>query len=235
MTPRIAVYSLTRDRLYYTRQCFESLRQNAGMPFDHYVFDNGSTDGTVEWLNQQADDWGRGDIRLCVSMLPFNAGISKASNLLLRDILQHDYDLIIKFDNDCYVSTPSILQRIVDVVSAAGDNWIFSPRVEGINKQPRRVRNVEIAGHPIGVVGIVGGLFHVVPASAYRLYMEQGGYPENLPRAHGQDDTFCAWWRRRGGNCGYIEDIVVEHFETTDGQARRYPEYFERKWAEEKE
>lgn len=231
MTPRIAVYSLTRDRLDYTRQCFASLRQNAGLPFDHYVLDNGSIDDTRGWLNLHADaGWFR-----WYSLQPENLGISVASNILLRRILQEDYDVILKVDNDCYVRTPNILRHIADVVSAAGDNWIFSPRVEGINKQPKRARNVEIAGHPIGVVGIVGGLFHVVPAKVYRAYMDAGGYPEDLPKAKGQDDHFCDWWKRRRGNIGYIEDIVVEHFESTDGQAQRYKEYFERKWEEEKQ
>ncbi len=228
---RIAIYTLTRDRIEYTQQCFASLYENAGAKFDHYILDNGSVDGTRQWLNFQAD---AGKFKW-YSPQSENLGISVASNMLLRRILQEDYDVILKFDNDCFVRTPNILQHVAEVVTAAGENWIFSPRVEGINKQPRRVRNVEIAGHPIGVVGIVGGLFHVVPASAYRLYVEQGGYPEHLPKARGQDDQLCAWWRRRGENCGYIEDVIVEHYETTDGQARRYPEYFERKWMEEKE
>ncbi len=227
---KIAIYSLTRDRREYTQQCFASLYATAGAKFDHYVLDNGSFDGTRELLNFHAD---AGKFKW-YSPQPENLGISVASNILLRRILQEDYDVICKFDNDCYVRTPNILSQICDVVTAAGDQWIFSPRVEGINKQPKRARNVEIAGHPVGVVGIVGGLFHVVPASAYRAYMDAGGYPEHLPKAKGQDDHLCDWWRRRRGNCGYIEDLVVEHFETTDGQAKRFPEYFERKWAEEK-
>lgn len=228
---KIAIYSLTRDRLEYTQQCFASLWQNAGAKFDHYVLDNGSADGTWQWLNFMAD---AGKFKRYATH-PENLGISVASNVLLRRILQEDYDVIIKFDNDCYVRTPNILPQICDVINAAGGNWIFSPRVEGINKQPRRARNVEIAGHPVGVVGIVGGLFHVVPASVYRAYMATGGYPETLPKAKGQDDHLCDWWtRQRRGNCGYIEDVVVEHFESTDGQAKRYKEYFERKWMEEK-
>ncbi len=231
---KIAIYSLTRDRLQYTKDCFASLRENAGMPFDHYVFDNGSTDGTQEWLADAANNWSHDSIRLCVSVLPFNAGISKASNSLLRDIVPHDYDLICKFDNDCFVRTPNILSQICDVAAEAGDNWILSPRVEGINKQPKRVRTVDIGGHPVGETGIVGGLFHIVPASVYRRYMDAGGYPEGLPLAKYQDDRFCHWWRKQGWHCGYIEDLVVEHYEGTDAQAKRWPEYFSRKWAEEK-
>lgn len=231
---RIAIYSLTRDRLAYSKICFASLRQNAGMPFDHYVFDNGSTDGTVQWLEDEANNWSNDDIRLCVSMLPFNAGISKASNSLLHDIFQGDYSLIIKADNDAYVRTPNILPQICEVAAAAGENWILSPRVSGINKQPTRHRTVQIAGHPVGVTPIVGGLFHVLPAAVYRRYMDAGGFPENLPLAKGQDDHLCHWFKTmQRGQCGYIEDLEVEHYEGTDAQARRYPEYFSRKFREE--
>lgn len=232
--PRIAIYSLTRDRLLYTQACFQSLRQNAGMPFDHYVWDNGSTDGTQEWLEDQWD--GKAPPQHYKNNSD-NLGISVASNNCLSYIFaqRNDYDLIIKMDNDCYVRTPNILPQICDVMAEAGDRWILSPRVDGINRQPRRHRTVTIAGHPVGVTPIVGGLFHVVPAAAYRAYMDAGGFPEDLPPAKGQDDHFCHWWiTTQGGQCGYIEDLVVEHYETTDGQANRYPEYFERKWREEK-
>lgn len=225
---KIACFSLTRDRLAYTQACFASLRENAGMPFDHYVFDNGSTDGTVQWLDSEYRPFAGSYYAMQ------NHGISVASNFIVRQILQCDYSLIIKADNDCFVRTPNILPQIVEVATAAGENWILSPRVSGINRQPQRHRTVIIAGHPVGVTPIVGGLFHVLPADVYRRYMDAGGYPENLPLAKGQDDHLCHWFKTtQRGQCGYIEDLEVEHYEGTDAQARRYPEYFERKWKEE--
>ena len=226
---KIAIYTLTRDRLQYTKDCFASLWENAGMPFDHYVFDNGSEDGTADWLTENADRWKwRG-------WSAINRGISSGSNLCLDAILRQDYSIVIKGDNDAFIRTPNILPQICDVMREAGESWILSPRVEGINKQPKRHQNTTLAGHPVGVTSIVGGLFHVVPAAVYRRYMEQGGYPESLPKAWGQDDAIAHWFKTtQNGNCGYIEDLVVEHYETTDGQAKRYGSYFERKWREEK-
>jgi GT2 family glycosyltransferase len=52
---RIAVVTLTRDRLEYTKHCFETLRVNAGCDYDHFVLDQGSGDGTAEWLIRQDD------------------------------------------------------------------------------------------------------------------------------------------------------------------------------------
>ena len=50
---RVAVLSLTRDRLVYTRHCFAKLHEFAGCEFDHYVLDQGSKDGTDEWLTME--------------------------------------------------------------------------------------------------------------------------------------------------------------------------------------
>ncbi len=47
---RIAVLTLTRDRLDYTQHCFQTLQEFAGCDFDHYVLDQGSTDDTVDCL-----------------------------------------------------------------------------------------------------------------------------------------------------------------------------------------
>ncbi len=226
----IAIYSLCRDRLSYTQDCFAALREKAGHPYDHYVYDNGSEDGTHSWL------WEDHRSRFKHVMLGNeNSGISIASNYCLRRILADDeYDLVLKCDNDCMIQTPGILAEFARIYSECkeAERWVLSPRVEGINNQPRRVRQHTLAGHEIGVTAIVGGLFHVVPAPVYRHFMADGGYDETLPKAAFQDDQFCDWLARNGYAKGYVEDLVVSHHESTDGQARRFPDYFTRKFKE---
>jgi len=36
-----------------------------------------------------------------------------------------------------------------------------------------------------------------------------------------------------GGQMGYIEDLIVEHMDSTEGQKKKYPKYFKRKYGEE--
>jgi GT2 family glycosyltransferase len=79
---KIAVFTLTRDRLGYTKLSFESLRRKAGVPFLHCVIDNGSTDGTKQWLRLKYRP------QLLVD-LPRNVGISMGCNLALRAIRQY--------------------------------------------------------------------------------------------------------------------------------------------------
>lgn len=223
---KIAVYSITRDRLAFTKHCFQTLREKAGVPFDHYVVDNGSTDGSKEWV---ATAYGP------EFFMPFNEnlGISKASNCALLQILKKPYDLVCKVDNDCEAVSENILGQMAEIVSMCpplGPRYVLSPRVEGIVNQPKRVRDVQLGGRRVGLTSIVGGIFHCVPADIYRQYR----YPETLPLGAGQDDDFCAWARAKGCEVGYVEGLVVNHYLTTDGQPKAEPSYFERKWAEAK-
>lgn len=225
MAFKVAIYSLTRDRLDYTKHCFGLLRDLAGYPFDHYVIDNGSQDGTVEWLKDEYKPY-----QLVEN--PINYGIPIASNQAL-DAIGNDYDLIIKMDNDCEVVYPNLLRRIVRLYENTPPlkNLFLSPRVEGIVNQPKRYAKTMVDDVEIGLTGIIGGLFHVMRADIYQTFR----YDESLPMARGSDDKVSTWFRRQGGECGYMEPLEVRHYETTAGQAARYPEYFERKQKEEHE
>lgn len=232
---KVAVYTLTRDRLEYTKFCFNTLWKNAGHDFDHFIVDNGSEDGTDEWLRAHADKFKK------VLLNDRNEGISKASNEALKMIFQEEnkarelYDLIIKFDNDCEVISENIIGQICEIYQDIFEKdylseYILSPKVEGIANQPSRETFENLGGRRIGITSIVGGLFHIVPAEIYKSYQ----YPEKLPKAWGQDDDICAWFKQKGGKVGYIEGLVVNHYKTTAGQAKDFPAYFERKWKEEK-
>ena len=50
-----SIIILTHDQLPYTRQCLESIRLRTLAPYELIVVDNGSQDGTVEYLRQQRD------------------------------------------------------------------------------------------------------------------------------------------------------------------------------------
>lgn len=236
---KFAIYTLTRDRLEYTQHCFQTLWNNAGQDFDHFVIDNGSGDDTYEWLvsNRDRFRW--------ISQFKHNMGIASASNAALDFInaceeKDNPYDFIVKFDNDCEVISQDILPRITEAFSLlakgsedyAAGKFILSPFVGGLNRQPRRSYTLTLGGgYTVGVTGIIGGIFHVVPAKHYQRFR----YPTNYPKASGNDSRFCEWNRQQGWRCGYVEELKVNHYESTEGQARRFPEYFTRKKVEEVE
>lgn len=52
---KVACIVVTYNRLALLKDCIESLRKQTNKDFDIIVVNNGSTDGTEEWLSQQTD------------------------------------------------------------------------------------------------------------------------------------------------------------------------------------
>ena len=111
MTLAVAVLSVTRDRIDYTKHCFAKLHEHAGVAFDHFVFDNGSEDGTQEWLVEEYDP-------AMFILSPENIGRCKALNQLLDETAEmDDYDVIVEFDNDCELTQPDTLRTIAELAA----------------------------------------------------------------------------------------------------------------------
>jgi len=212
---KVAVLSLTRDRLDYTQFCFEVLNDLAGCPFDHYVLDQASEDGSRDWLLTQQFAH--------VSLFNENVGINRGVNYLLDQAVPKGYDVIVKFDNDCELVQQDTLRRICELVVEG--NAILSPRIMGLNHPPQPIGATFIGNEHVHLMTHVGGIFLAAPAKLY-----ESGYRhrEDAP-LHGSDDgDVCIHWRREGGIVGYVASMEAYHFETTSGQWERYPEYFQR-------
>lgn len=213
---RVAVLSLTRDRLAYTQHCFQTLREHAGCEFDHFVLDQGSTDGTREWLLEQDD--------MTVTLLSENVGISRGLNLLLDEELDPgEYDVIVKVDNDCELLTPNTL-RAVAALAVEGDA-LLSPTILGLRNPPSPTGIRTIGSEIIRDVPQIGGVFLAAPASIY----ERWRFNEHAPLWGTDDVDLCAWWRFQGGLVGYVPRFEANHYLTTDGQVADMPAYFERR------
>jgi len=228
---KVAIFTLTRERLEYTKRAFDQLEKMAGYPYDHFVIDNGSEDGTVDWLKETHRSYKD------LSFFSKNRGISVGINTAVKTIFScnEDYDLIIKMDNDCLIKTKGIISRAVTLfdrilcVKQFGPKYILSPVVTGLVHPPKSPQHVWVGTDRIDLMPIIGGIFHVVPSVIYYKYKAL----ENLPLAKGQDEHFCGWANSQGGLMGQVQGWEVEHMDTTVGQAAKYPEYFERKYKEE--
>lgn len=214
MTPRVAVLSLTRDRLAYTQHCFATLREYAGCEYDHYVLDQGSVDGTQDWLLNDYDP-------KYLDTLTGNIGVSRGINELLVATCEDGlYDWYVKFDNDCELTVPNTLRD-----SLQDQNWILSPHIQGLDSPPAIIGEVDVNGIRVGETTILGGIFMAVPAWVFDEYR----HAEDNPTWGMDDVRLVEWFRGRGGRVGYMLDYPAWHFETTEGQRMRYPDYFERK------
>lgn len=208
--PRVAVLSLTRDRLEYTQHCFASLREFAGCDFDHFILNQGSTDGTREWLREYKRLYPSSTIHF----VDENIGVSRGINALL-DAAGPKYDWYVKFDNDCELTTTNTLRD-----SLQSKDWILSPHIRGLDSPPAIEREADVNGIRVGETTILGGIFMAVPAWVFDEYR----HDENNP-IWGMDDARIVEWFRaqygsygEHGRVGYMLDYPANHYLTTAGQ-----------------
>lgn len=217
---RIAVLTLTRDRLEYTQHCFDSLRENAGCAFDHYVLDQGSEDGTREWLTSERLV---GRIRHVV-YAGENIGCCRGWNRLLDGCHPADYDAVVTFDNDCEVLTYDALAVVAEL--AVDHQFILSPQVHGLMYPPATIANLQLGRYTVDEKAIIGNIFMAIPATLFSV--ERFRWDERYAVWDG-GESITQWYRQRGGRCGYVQGFGVNHYKTTLGQVEDMPWYFERR------
>lgn len=216
--PKVAVYTITYDRLDYTKRMADSLKHSTKYPFMWCVFDNGSTDGTVDWIVKETK---------YTSGATTNKGISFASNHLL-DMIEENLQpqIIIKADNDVLFMTYGWLEHMVDLWKR-NHLLYMSPYPEGLMHNPgggQRIGTSYIGKYYVEVANHVGGLVAAIDAKAYKHFRFSDKF------LHGNQDREAseAFKKLRYMPC-YIPQIRVQHMDTTSGQYEKYPEYFERR------
>lgn len=224
----VITLTLTRDRLPYTVRCFAALRELAGIPFKHYILDQGSADGTPDWLESE-----RKQRRLDgVVLSPDNIGIAAGINHLLDSYRRElaAADVVVKFDNDALLETPGALRVACEVALAR--NALVSPRVNGLDNPPAEAAAPVAANLLDGKAVLatpmhqIGGIFTAYPAA----FLQSWRWPEDdLPAWGRDDDLACKRAHLLGMETLYLEGFFVEHVETTAGQHRRFPDYFARR------
>lgn len=222
--PRVAIYSLTYDRLEYTKKCFAQMRETAGYDFDHFVIDNASTDGTQDWLMNEYE---------CkhARTLKRNKGISRGSNIAIDDItFQGTYDIIMKVDNDCFFKNTGWLKAMVEIWKR-NHRMALSCYIEGLKDNPggaAREAYGAINGEYLGMTRHIGGICHFVDARAYKDWK----WDENDFLHGAQDVEFSQYLNSKGYQSAYLENWFAEHIDGTQGQHDKFPEYFARRVTE---
>jgi hypothetical protein len=223
----VAVLTLTRDRLAYTQHCFTTLRWLAGCEFDHYVLDNGSQDGSPEWLVRQMSE---GHLK-AVTISGENIGCCAGWNALLDEFpIADTYDVVVCFDNDCEVIQEDTLKTVCRLVDASG--WILAPRVDGLMYPPAAIDDAHFTlgeyDYWIEETTILGNIFMAIPAKL----LEDFRWDEDAYQVWDGGESITPWYRAQGGHCGYVPAFRVNHYKTTLGQKEDMPWYAERRIAE---
>jgi GT2 family glycosyltransferase/2-polyprenyl-3-methyl-5-hydroxy-6-metoxy-1,4-benzoquinol methylase len=121
---RVSIVMLTFNRLDLTRQAMASLRSSTRQPHELIVVDNGSSDGTPDWLAGQARDGVR------VILNPDNRGVAAGWNQGLR---QATGDCLSVINNDILVSGDWLerMTRAAHHVPGAGLVGCRAPAIGG--------------------------------------------------------------------------------------------------------
>jgi len=214
---KVAIFTLTKNRLEYTQKMAESMFKTAGYPFDWFVVDQGSDDGTKEWLKEQK-----------IKKIIFNEknmGIPYASNQIIEEIKKGDYDFIIKADNDVWFKSFGWLRAMMGIYECIRP-IALSLYPEGLIDNAGgvyRYNYAHFAGELIGLVVHLGGMTTIVPAEVY----DEFKWPEVAFLRGGNDVLLSSWLNTNSYQLAYLENYQAEHLETTHGQQEKFPEYFE--------
>lgn len=223
--PKVAIFSITYDRLEYTKKMYESMRDSTKYPFDWFVWDNSEPEDTRDWLWEKTIKEGSKSVKF-VGADNKNIGLTKASNNLIDQIKKSDYQIIGKVDNDCLFLTKGWLEAIVDMWKR-NRMLYMAPYPEGLIDHPGgswRQGYATLGGEYIEIVDHLSGLCAFIDAKAYDNFRWTDKF------LHGQQDGEAS---AAFNALGYMPMIMprhrVMHMDTVRGQEKRYPEYFERR------
>lgn len=235
---RIAVYTLTMNRFEYTKRMAKALEERAGYPFDWFVIDQGSKDGTQDWIKKLTRDipsptggrelWRE---KLRYRLYEENVGLAKGWNNIVSFIKSEgEYDILIKVDNDAEMLTQDWLKAMVDIYER-NRRLVLSPYVEGLENTPGGVLRQRASGdspymlindHVLGYVPHVGGIVYATPISIWDEFTFDESFEGN------KDVLLSNYARQTGYSLFYMEEFTVWHIDGTSGQKVKFPEYYKK-------
>lgn len=202
---------LTYGELAATQRCLRSLQATMREPFRVFVVDNGSTDGTVEWLASRREPW------LHYRQNATNRGVPGGRNDLLAFALPHlrAEDWLVFCDNDLEF----------------GQGWL-APFAAAMRRFPG-ARLLGKAGHFVevrdrdrvlapmatttGPVDVLSGGFACMARADAAAAI--GPFDERLGLFWHEDDDWCVRALQRGFEVVAVPEARIEHHEHATGAA----------------
>ena len=234
MNPLTSVVTLTYNKLAHTRRCLMSLLDTEYTPWELVVVDNGSTDGTREWLPVLEENARSRGVAVSLVMNDGNIGCSTARN---QGIAQAGGARVVFVDNDVALRSRGWLERLGACLDQEPGAAVVGPKLV----YPFAPYNIQCAGAAIsrsGRVLFIGrGEPREDPAFNERREMqclisacfmvrravldEAGGFDEAFNPVEYEDFDLCYRFRELGYKVVYEPSVEMYHFEsvTTAGTA----------------
>lgn len=115
---KILVIIVTYNAMKWAERCFDSLRKSTIVP-DVFVVDNGSTDGTQEYIKKNFP-------KVMFQQSKKNLGFGKANNLGLQYALDNDYDYVYLLNQDAWVMSDTF-EKLIEISQEHPEYGIISP------------------------------------------------------------------------------------------------------------
>lgn len=234
--PKVTLAIIAWDRLEYTTKLINSLLRYTHLPHEYLIIDNGSTDGTVEFLRTLEAE--HSNVRLILNRK--NLGKSRAL-AQIRDAVSDG--LIVIFDNDVELLSNYWLLHVQKAfhayrLHAGGTDVVFGIRLVNCDEYgfryatSREILEIPTAQNDLPrtsfaaiskddpaqehmldeavVIGwsafLTGNSVISIPAALYRRMPMQDQYPKFIG---GVDSYFSKEVTKSGGKLGYIENGPV--------------------------
>ncbi|QSZ27972.1 glycosyltransferase [Aceticella autotrophica] len=232
-----SIIILTHNQLEYTKLCIESIRKYTDVPYEIIVVDNGSTDGTVDYLEKQND--------ITLIKNSENLGFAKGCN---QGIAVSKGEFIVLLNNDTIV-TKNWLKNMIDFINTHEDAGIVGPVTNNISGDQKIItyyKNINDMHEFAGKFNVQNQkwrkslrLVGYCMVMRKELFREIGLLDENYGIGNFEDDDLCLRALLKGYNL-YINDTTfIHHFGsvTFKNMDINYAElmkkneiYFKQKW-----
>jgi GT2 family glycosyltransferase len=150
---KVAAITITFNRLDLTKKTVDSFYSKTKVDY-HLFIDNGSTDGTVEWLK----DFNHIELEK-------NYGIAYAFREAVNSL--KGYDFILKLDNDIETVTDDIMNKMLYFYKNNEMNFVCSPVDLNLDPKykPASLGIKTINGYNTELTTHTGGAFQLIPYS----------------------------------------------------------------------
>ncbi len=202
---RVLVIIVTYNGMRWVERCQGSLKASE-VPVDVYVADNGSTDGTTEWIREHYPE-----VRLVINT--DNLGFGAANNMGMRYALENDYDYVYLLNQDAWIM-PDTIGKLLAVNESHPEYVLLSPMQmnDGLEEMNRLFKSRVVPSRRV-VDDRLWSVPFVMAAHWFisRKGLEEVGLFSPLFHFNGEDDNYCSRVLYHGYGIGVVPDALVVH------------------------
>ena len=228
LVPVVSIVIPVFNQLEYTKNCLESIRMNTRIPYEVIVVNDGSTDGTVEYLKTQKD--------LIVITNGKNYGYPYSCNQgIRRSVNRH----VVLLNNDT-IATENWLENLLEVMEQNPKTGIVGPvsnKISGFQFDSQANYTSIPAMHfyaksihekrkyswmPSPRIAFICALINK------ELISILGGLDERFSPGNFEDDDFCLRAQLAGYKTIIAQDVFIHHYGSKSFKANGNEEYAKR-------